>query len=61
MFSPIFSPQLLLVFDYGDIEEFQQYFSLLDIDSSGDLSPKEIRILLRALDIQVICFISSLK
>ena len=41
------------MFDYGDLEEFQQYFSLLDIDNSGDLSGKEIRILLRALDIKV--------
>jgi len=46
-------PQLLLAFDYGDIEEFQQYFSLLDVDNSGDLSGKEIRVLLKALDIQV--------
>lgn len=44
---------MLLVFDYGDLEEFQQYFSLLDVDNSGDLSAKEIRILLKALDLQV--------
>lgn len=45
--------QLLTAFDYGDLEEFQQYFSMLDIDNSGDLSGKEIRVLLRALDIKV--------
>lgn len=50
------APQLLLVFDYGDLEEFQQYFSLLDVDNSGDLSGKEIKVLLRAMDIQVSAF-----
>ncbi len=53
LFCDCFFPQLLKAFDYGQIEEFQQYFSLLDIDNSGDLSDKEIRILLNALDIQV--------
>jgi Ca2+-binding EF-hand superfamily protein len=42
-----------MVFDYGDIEEFQQYFSLLDIDNSGDLSTKEVRLLLKAMDIHI--------
>lgn len=41
------------MFDYGQIEEFQQYFSLLDIDNSGDLSDKEIKLLLTALNINV--------
>jgi len=41
------------VFDYGDIEEFQQYFALLDVDSSGDLSKSEIKLLLKSLGIEV--------
>lgn len=45
---------MLLVFDYGDLEQFQQYFSLLDVDGSGDLSGPEVRVLLRALDIKVV-------
>ena len=40
-------------FTYGQLDEFQQYFSLLDVDSSGDLSEKEIRVLLTALEIEV--------
>jgi Ca2+-binding EF-hand superfamily protein len=44
---------LLQVFDFGDLEEFQQYFSMLDIDNSGDLSPNEIRILLKTLHLEV--------
>ena len=54
--NPYFSlhkSQLLLAFDYGDLEEFQQYFSLLDVDNSGDLSGREVRVLLKALDINV--------
>jgi len=47
------SLQLLEVFDYGDIEEFQQYFALLDVDSSGDLSKSEIKLLLKSLGIEV--------
>ena len=52
---PSFLPslQLLQVFDYGDIEEFQQYFALLDVDSSGDLSKSEIKLLLKSLGIEV--------
>ena len=50
---PRLEDKLLMVFDYGDIEEFQQYFSLLDVDSSGDLSGKEIKLLLKALDLKV--------
>lgn len=45
------------MFDYGQIEEFQQYFSLLDVDNSGDLSDKEIKLLLNALNINVSLFL----
>lgn len=51
--SQKFEKRLLKVFDYGQLEEFKQYFSLLDIDNSGDLSEKEIRILLNAMGIVV--------
>eukprot|EP01034_Spumella_vulgaris_P026083 gene26082-32613_t len=50
---PKLEAKLLKVFDYGQIEEFQQYFSLLDVDNSGDLSGKEIRLLLNAMDIRI--------
>lgn len=50
---PKLETKLLSVFDYGDIEEFQQYFALLDIDSSGDLNGKEIRLLLKSLGIEI--------
>eukprot|EP00597_Dinobryon_sp_UTEXLB2267_P013014 CAMPEP_0170119298 /NCGR_PEP_ID=MMETSP0020_2-20130122/14302_1 /TAXON_ID=98059 /ORGANISM="Dinobryon sp., Strain UTEXLB2267" /LENGTH=636 /DNA_ID=CAMNT_0010348621 /DNA_START=51 /DNA_END=1957 /DNA_ORIENTATION=+ len=45
--------KLLKVFTFGQLDEFQQYFSLLDVDSSGDLSDREIKILLNALDIEL--------
>lgn len=45
--------KLLKVFDINDIEEFKQYFSSLDIDCSGDLSDKEIKLLLDMMGIPV--------
>jgi Ca2+-binding EF-hand superfamily protein len=51
--APKFEQRLLKVFDYGQIEGFKQHFALLDIDNSGDLSDKEIRILLRTMGINV--------
>jgi len=50
---PKLEDKLLQVFDFGDLEEFQQYFSVLDIDNSGDLSPKEIRLLLKTLHLEI--------
>lgn len=49
---PKLERKLLRVFTYGELEEFEQQFLMLDIDSSGDLSSKEIRMLLKALDIE---------
>lgn len=51
--APRFEQRLLRVFDYGQLEEFKQHFALLDVDNSGDLSDKEIRILLRAMGIPI--------
>lgn len=45
--------KLLKIFDLNDIEEFKQYFSMLDIDNSGDLSDKEIKLLLDAIGMPV--------
>lgn len=51
--SPKFEQRLLKVFDYGQLEEFKQHFALLDIDNSGDLSDKEIKILLNSMGISI--------
>lgn len=45
--------KLLRLFNMDDLEEFRQYFSLLDIDNSGDLSDKEIKLLLEAMNMPV--------
>lgn len=50
---PSLEQKLLNTFNYGQIEEFRQFFTVLDVDGSGDLSPNEIKLLLNALDIQV--------
>eukprot|EP01038_Epipyxis_sp_PR26KG_P007792 gene7792-10586_t len=50
---PALESTLLKVFDYGQLEDFKQYFSLLDIDGSGDLSKKEVQLLLKELQVEV--------
>lgn len=45
--------KLMKVFDYGHIETFKQYYSMLDVDNSGDLSDQEIKRLLNALGIHI--------
>lgn len=45
--------KLMKVFDYGHIETFKQYYSMLDVDNSGDLSDQEIKRLLSALGINI--------
>ena len=45
--------RLMKVFDYGHIETFKQYYSMLDVDNSGDLSDQEIKRLLNALGVNI--------
>ena len=45
--------KLLQVFDFGHIETFKKQFSQIDIDSSGDISDREMRVLLEAMKIKV--------
>lgn len=45
--------KLFRIFDPGQIEDMKTYFSLLDIDNSGDLSQKEISLLLDAMGIHI--------
>ena len=45
--------KLMTVFDYGHIETFKKQFSQIDVDSSGDISDTEIRMLFDAMNIKV--------
>ena len=45
--------KLLLVFDFGQIENFKKQFTEIDIDCSGSISDKEMRLLLEAMNIRV--------
>lgn len=45
--------KLYRIFDPGQIEDMKTYFALLDIDNSGDLSQKEISLLLDAMGIRI--------
>eukprot|EP01035_Chromulina_nebulosa_P020877 gene20877-27063_t len=46
---PKMETQLLQVFDYLQLETLKKYFSTLDVDSSGELSEKELHLLLSSL------------
>ena len=50
---PKLEDKLVTIFDPGHMETFRKYFEMLDVDSSGDLTDKELRILLEALDMKV--------
>jgi len=50
--KPLYS-KLQTIFTFEDIQEFQQFFALLYIDQSGDLSPEEIRTLLNTMGIRI--------
>eukprot|EP00981_Chlorochromonas_danica_P016170 scaffold15944_cov248-Ochromonas_danica.AAC.4 len=45
--------KLLRVFDMNALDDFRQYFSMLDVDNSGDLSDKEITLLLDAMGLDI--------
>merc|ERR1711991_692288 len=50
---PKMQDKLLQVFDYGHIESFKRQFSQVDVDSSGDISDVEIKMLFDAMGIDV--------
>ena len=50
---PKMEDMLMKVFDYGHIENFKRQFSQIDVDSSGDISDREMRVLLRAMHVNV--------
>lgn len=50
---PKLERKLHAAFDFGHLEVFKQYFSMLDVDSSGDLSDVELRMLLEALGVHL--------
>lgn len=50
---PALEDKLLKSFDYGHLETFKQYFIMLDVDCSGELSDKEIAVLLESLGIKI--------
>ena len=50
---PRLETKMLTSFDFGHIEIFKQYYSLLDMSGSGDLSPNELKLILDALMIDL--------
>ena len=50
---PKMNDQLMKIFDYGHIETFKRQFSQIDVDSSGDISDTEIKMLFDAMNIKV--------
>ena len=50
---PQLEEKILKSFDYGHLECFKQYYSMLDVDNSGDLSDMEIKRLLDAMGVKL--------
>ena len=50
---PKMNDKLMKVFDYGHIETFKKQFSQIDVDSSGDISDREIKLLFNAMNVRV--------
>lgn len=50
---PKMEDMLMKVFDYGHIENFKRQFSQIDVDSSGDISDREMRVLLNAMNVKI--------
>jgi hypothetical protein len=51
--SPELNDKLMTVFNIGHLEAFKRYFSIMDVDSSGDLSPEEIRTMFTRIEIKL--------
>lgn len=45
--------QLLVVFDYGHLENFRYQFSMIDVDHSGDITEVELKLLLKSMGLVV--------
>ena len=45
--------RMLSAFDFGHIEVFKQYFAILDVDCTGEVSDKELRLFLDALAVDI--------
>ena len=50
---PALEVKLLKAFDFGHIEAFKQYYAMLDVDNSGDLTDREIKKLLEAMGVRL--------
>jgi len=45
--------ELLVVFDYGHLENFRNQFSMIDVDHSGDITEVELKLLLKSMGLEV--------
>ena len=50
---PLMEEKLMVVFDFGHIENFKRQFTEIDVDCSGSISDKEMRLLLTAMGLNV--------
>ena len=50
---PKLEEKMLKIFDFSHINTFKQHFAMLDVDSSGDLSDKEMKLFMKALNLNI--------
>jgi hypothetical protein len=50
--------KLLLVFDYGHLENFKYQFTMIDVDNSGDITEVEMKLLLKSMGLAVVSYFS---
>lgn len=50
---PKLEEKMMKIFDFSHIDTFKQHFSMLDINSSGDLTDKELKLFMKALNLNI--------
>jgi len=50
---PKLEEKMMKIFDFSHINTFKQHFTMLDINSSGDLSDKELKLFMQALNLNI--------
>lgn len=50
---PKLEEKMMKIFDFSHINTFRQHFAMLDVDSSGDLTDKEMKLFMKALNLNI--------
>jgi len=50
---PKLEEKMMKIFDFSHINTFKQHFAMLDVDSSGDLTEREMKLFMKALNLNI--------